>query len=389
LVSKGPGESRLNIQLASPTLMSRLNATVVDWSSGLLERGFVPDPVVRLQIRRLLGQRLRDEARGGPEQQSEFLRHFIAQLRRSPIALSTVEANQQHYEVPARFFELTLGRRLKYSSGLWEPGCTSLDKAEEAMLAMTTQRAQIEDGQRILELGCGWGSLTFWLAERFPNASILAVSNSSSQRAFIEARMLERTITNVRIVTADMNAFDAFAHTSARFDRVVSVEMFEHMRNYELLLSRIASWMQPAARLLVHIFTHRIFSYPFEVRDAGDWLAEYFFTGGVMPSDNLLLNFQRDLQIEDHWLVNGTHYQKTARAWLEKTDAHREEILQLFESTYAKDLSGAARRSEAMKWLARWRVFYMACDELWGYKDGNEWGVSHYLFRKPGRLENA
>jgi len=362
---------------------SRLNASAVQWSTGLLERGLAPDALIRLQIRRLLAQRLREETRGGVEQQSDYLRQLIAQIRSSPIALSTAAANEQHYEVPARFFELTLGRRLKYSSGLWDPACKSLDEAEEAMLALTVERAQIQNGQHILELGCGWGSLTLYMAERFPNATIVAVSNSASQRAFIEARMAQREIINVRIVTADMNTFDALAHMSTPFDRVVSVEMFEHMRNYELLLSRIASWMKPEALLFVHIFTHRIFSYPFEVRDAGDWLAEHFFTGGIMPSDTLLLNFQRDLNIQDHWLLSGIHYQKTARAWLEKTNEHRHEILSLFENTYGRNLSGASRKAEARKWLIRWRIFYMACEELWGYADGTEWGVSHYLFRKP------
>jgi cyclopropane-fatty-acyl-phospholipid synthase len=364
---------------------SRLNAAAVESSTRLLERGLLPDNLIRLQIRRLLAQRLREERRGGVEQQSDYLRQLLAQIRSSPIALSTAKANEQHYEVPARFFELTLGQHLKYSSGLWVPACTSLDEAEQAMLALTTERAQIEDGQHILELGCGWGSLTLYMAEHFPNATILAVSNSASQRAFIEARIAQRGIVNVRIVTADMNEFDALAHTaSALFDRVVSVEMFEHMRNYELLLSRIASWMRPEALLFVHIFTHRIFSYPFEVRDAGDWLAEHFFTGGIMPSDTLLLNFQRDLQLQDHWLLSGTHYQKTARAWLANTDAHRKEILSLFEATYASNLSGRARRAEATKWLVRWRIFYMACEELWGYADGSEWGVSHYLYSVAG-----
>jgi cyclopropane-fatty-acyl-phospholipid synthase len=369
--------------LETQSFGARLNAVAVEWSTGLLERGLVPDSVIRLQIRRLLAQRLRDETRGGVEQQSDFLRGFIARMRSSPIALATTAANDQHYEVPARFFELTLGRRLKYSSGLWGPGCRSLDDAEEAMLALTAERARLEDGQRILELGCGWGSLTLWMAERFPNATIIAVSNSASQRAFIEARAAERGIGNVRVVTADMNSFDALAHSAALFDRVVSVEMFEHMRNFELLLWRIASWMRPDGLLFLHIFTHRTFSYPFEVRDAADWLAEYFFTGGMMPSDTLLLNFQRDLVVEDHWLLSGTHYQKTARAWLDRTDANREDILALFGSTYGSHLLGAARRAEARKWHIRWRTFYMACEELWGYEDGNQWGVSHYLFRKP------
>jgi len=373
----------MTITLEAQNSNSRWNANAVQWSTGLLERGLIPDTLIRLQIRRLLAERLREEARGGVEEQSNYLRELISRIRSSPIALSTAEANEQHYEVPARFFELTLGKRLKYSSGFWGPACVSLDESEDAMLALTTERARIEDGQHILELGCGWGSLTLYLAERFPNATILAVSNSGSQRAFIEARMAALDIDNVRVITADMNDFDARAHTTKLFDRVVSVEMFEHMRNYELLLSRIASWMRPEALLFVHIFTHRIFSYPFEVRDSSDWLAEHFFTGGIMPSDTLLLNFQGDLHIRDHWLLSGTHYQKTSRAWLGKTDEHREEILRLFELTYARDLSGAARRAEAKRWFIRWRIFYMACEELWGYADGTEWGVSHYLFSKP------
>lgn len=362
---------------------SRLNAAAVQLSTGLLERGHMPDSLIRMQIRRLMAQRLREEARGGVEEQSEYQRRLIAQLRSSPLALSTAEANQQHYEVPTRFFELTLGKRLKYSSGLWDANCQSLDQSEEAMLGLTVERARLENGHRILELGCGWGSLTLFMAEQFPHSTILAVSNSASQRAFIEARMHERGITNVRIVTADMNNFDALGHTDAPFDRVVSVEMFEHMRNYELLMSRIARWMKPEALLFVHIFTHRIFSYPFEVRDASDWLAEHFFTGGIMPSDTLLLNFQRDLRLDDHWLLSGTHYQKTARAWLQNTDANREEILALFETSYGAGLDRSERKVEAMKWLVRWRIFYMACDELWGYDGGRQWGVSHYVFRRP------
>jgi len=360
-----------------------LNATIVRLSTGILERDLVPDSLIRFQIRRLLAQGLREQARSSIEEQSEYQRQLIAQIGTSPIALSTAAANEQHYEVPARFFQLSLGKRLKYSSGLWDETCHSLDASEEAMLAVTVERAQLQDGHRILELGCGWGSLTLYMAQRFPNATIFAVSNSASQRAFIEARMAELDISNVRIVTADMNHFDPLPHTNSLFDRVVSVEMFEHMRNYELLMSRISSWMKPQALLFVHIFTHRIFSYPFEVRDDSDWMARFFFTGGIMPSDSLLLNFQRDLHIADHWLVNGTHYQKTSRAWLNNVDANRDEILALFEETYAAKLSGRARRAEAVKWLVRWRLFYMACEELWGYANGTEWGVSHYIFRKP------
>jgi cyclopropane-fatty-acyl-phospholipid synthase len=360
-----------------------LNATILRLSTNLLERDLIPDSLIRLQVRRLLAQTLVEQSRSGIEEQSEYQRRLIAQILSSPIALSTAEANQQHYEVPTRFFQLSLGSRLKYSSGLWDEPTTTLDAAEEAMLALTVQRAQLADGQQILELGCGWGSLTLYMAQRFPRATILAVSNSNSQRHFIEERARQLNISNIRIVTCDMNHFDALAHVNSPFDRVVSVEMFEHMRNYETLLGRVASWMKPEARLFVHIFTHRIFSYPFEVRDDSDWMARYFFTGGIMPSDSLLLNFQRDLRIADHWLVNGTHYQKTARAWLNNMDAHREEILALFNATYATGLTGNARKAEAKKWFVRWRLFYIACEELWGYAKGTEWGVSHYLFQKP------
>jgi cyclopropane-fatty-acyl-phospholipid synthase len=359
--------------------ITKLNASAVDRTTRLMERDLLPDSVIRLGIRRLLAQRLREEEAGGVGQQSERRRALIQMLKSSPIAVSTQEANAQHYEVPARFFQLALGKRLKYSSAYFPEGCRSLDEAEEIMLALTVDRAQIRDGDSILELGCGWGSLTIYMAQRFPNSPITAVSNSASQREFITGQLRRIGRDDVRIITADMNAF---AGPAAPVDRVVSVEMFEHMRNYQQLLARVASWMKSDALLFVHIFTHRIFSYPFDVRDASDWMARYFFTGGIMPADDLLLNFQQDVTLADHWLESGTHYQKTARAWLDNTDAHRDEILQLFTETYAVNLPPVEQRAEAIKWLVRWRVFFMACEELWGYRSGNEWGVSHYLFRK-------
>ncbi len=344
----------------------------------LLERDFMPDSLIRLGIQRLLKQRLQEEDFGDVEKQQAHLLSFINQLKASPLAIETHAANRQHYEVPSRFFELALGRRLKYSCGLWNERVTTLDSAEEAMLALTSERAQLADGHNVLELGCGWGSLSLYLAEKFPKSHITAVSNSHSQKEFIDTKAAGRGIRNLRIITADMNEFRA----EGFYDRVISIEMFEHMRNYELLLSRIASWMKPDARLFVHIFSHLRFAYPFEVRDASDWMAQHFFTGGIMPSDDLLLYFQHDVRIENHWRVNGMHYQKTAEAWLENMDRHRTEILEIFGETYGANKPCEVRKREALKWLVRWRVFFMACSELWGSCRGKDWIVSHYLFAK-------
>ena len=344
----------------------------------LLERDLLPDWLIRIGIRRLLAQRLRDEDQGDVERQGARLLDFVRQLEASEIAVATDAANQQHYEVPARFFQLALGKHLKYSSALWDAGTATLDDAERAMLELTCQRAILGDGQQVLELGCGWGSLSLYMAENFPNSRITAVSNSRTQKQFIDARAAERGLNNLQIITADMNRFEA----PGVYDRVVSVEMFEHMRNYDRLLARIASWMKKDALLFVHIFTHLRFAYPFEVRDSSDWMAQHFFTGGIMPSDDLLFYFQRDLQVVNHWRVNGQNYQKTAEAWLENTDRHRTEILDLFAATYAAHLQGKDREREARKWLVRWRVFFMACAELWGHARGQEWMVSHYLFRR-------
>jgi cyclopropane-fatty-acyl-phospholipid synthase len=341
------------------------------WYTSLLDKELIPDFLLRSGIRRLLRQRLRDENKGTAEAQQAHLSALIRLLETSPIAINTVDANEQHYELPTRFFEFCLGTHLKYSSGYWSPTTTDLDTAERAMLELTCSRAQLRDGQNVLELGCGWGSLSLFMAQRYPKSQITAVSNSHTQKAHIDGRIATLGITNLRVITADINAF---APTPNAFDRVVSVEMFEHMRNYHLLLHKIAGALRPDGKLFVHIFTHKEYAYLFEAKDESDWMSRFFFTGGIMPSDDLLFYFNEDLTVREHWQVDGTHYAKTAEAWLQNMDHHKDDILPLLAATYGD--------AATTTWWVRWRLFYLACAELWRYNDGKEWFVSHYLFQK-------
>jgi cyclopropane-fatty-acyl-phospholipid synthase len=336
----------------------------------LLDRGLVPDPIVRAGIRRVVAGRLREQERGGIDGQSARFTALLESLRSSSIALETEAANAQHYELPPRFFELVLGPHLKYSGAWWPDGVTTLAEAERRMLDLTTERAKIEDGQRILELGCGWGSLTLHLARAFPNSRIVALSNSVPQRLYITGRASALGLGNVEVLTADINHFD----TTAQFERIVSVEMLEHVRNHAALFARLARWLTPDGRFFAHVFAHRRFAYPYEARGAADWMARYFFTGGMMPSDDLFLHAQDDLAIERHWRFDGRHYQRTAEAWLVNFDRHRAGIDAVLAEVYGP--------AEVTRWRTRWRVFFMACAEMFGYRDGQEWIVSHYRFKR-------
>lgn len=337
-----------------------------------LDKGLIPDFLIRQGIRKLLKERLQESWQGGVEIQRKNHYDLIQMLKESKVAQATADANEQHYEVPPEFYRLALGKNLKYSCALYPSGKESLDEAEDLMLGMTMERAKLTDGLHILELGCGWGSLTLAMAKRFPNAKITAVSNSNNQRLYINEQARMRGFTNVQVITQDIN----FLELDKQFDRIVSVEMFEHVRNYQQLFAKCAGWLKDDALMFVHIFAHRELAYPFEVRDKTDWMSEYFFTGGMMPSEDLFLHFQDDLKVIHNWRVNGRHYAQTSEDWLKNTDSNRDKIITIFQNSYNETLEQAKVRFE------RWRIFFMSCAELWAYEKGEQWIVAHYLFQK-------
>jgi len=340
----------------------------------ILETDYVPETLIRVGIQKMLSDKLTELHVAAPAVRQQKEDAFCQDLKTRPVAIKTDAANEQHYEVPTEFFRLVLGPHMKYSCALWEDGDDSLKVAEERMLKLTCERARIKNGDSILELGCGWGSLSLWMAENYPQSKITAVSNSATQKQYIDNEAQKRSLSNLTVVTANMIDF----HFDGKVDRVVSVEMFEHLKNYAEMFKRIDTWLKPGGLFFMHIFTHRFYPYHYENLDGNDWLTEHFFEGGMMPSNNLPMHFQDDLMCEEKWEVSGVHYQKTAEYWLTNMKNNREEIEPILASTYGQ--------SKVRKWWVYWKLFFLACAELWGYKDGSEWMVCHYLFRKRQTL---
>ena len=340
-----------------------------------LSRGLIPDQLIRAGIQHFIKKRLREDIGSTVKERDENRLRFIQEMKNSPVAIETDLANDQHYCLPTEFFELILGRSLKYSCCHWDEA-SDLNEAEDEMLEITIERANISDGMDILELGCGWGAITLKMAKKFPNSKILAISNSSMQREFILDNAKILGLSNIDVETHDV----ATLEMSRKFDRIVSVEMFEHMRNYSLLLERISTWLNPEGKLFVHIFVHRDVPYRYEVKDDSDWMSKYFFSGGIMPSAHLLHYFSDHMKVKNYWAVDGINYQKTARAWLENMDNEKSKVFKVLKKHYGNN--------DYKKWFHYWRVFFMSVEELWKHRKGSEWFVGHYLLEKTNDSQN-
>jgi cyclopropane-fatty-acyl-phospholipid synthase len=347
--------------------------SLAQFANEVAESGFIPDSVIRRGIRRLVEQR-KTQIR---HMNGKDLDAFVNMMKQSAIALVPDLANEQHYEVPAEFFAEALGEHRKYSCGYWGKSVFTLDQAEAAALRISCERARLADGQDVLELGCGWGSLSLWMADKFPASTITSVSNSASQKQYIDAKAAERGLKNIRVITADMNDFDI----DAKFDRVVSIEMFEHMRNYEVLFERIAGWLKNDGLFFMHIFCHRSAAYEYIDQGPADWMSRHFFSGGIMPSGDLPLRFQKHLKLAEQWRWSGKHYQATAEAWLQNMDARKVAAFPVIENTYGAE--------DARRWWMRWRIFFLAVSEMFGTEEGREWGVGHYLFKPERNLRHS
>lgn len=336
-----------------------------DW---ILDNGYLPNPVIRMGIRRQLKDRTELIKTSSLEDAYEKKMNYVKLLRSRPIAIETDTANEQHYEVGTGVLAACLGPRMKYSCALYPKGGETLAQAEIAMLESYVKKAGLQDGMTILDLGCGWGSGAIYFAEMFPNSEIVAFSNSKTQKIYIDEKAKEKDLKNLKVITGDVVKYE---FENDYFDRVISIELFEHMKNYELLMAKVARALKPGGKLFVHIFAHVTSPYDFE----DGWMSTHFFSGGTMPSADLLLFFQRDLKLERQWWVSGTHYAKTCEDWLSKMTMNKKIIWPHLSETYGE--------KDAAKWYNRWQIFYMACAELFAYEGGDTWGVSHYLFEKP------
>ncbi|KAJ4709012.1 (S)-coclaurine N-methyltransferase-like [Melia azedarach] len=335
-----------------------------------LERNLLPDAVTRRLSRLLLAGRLRSGYKPSSELQLSDLLQFVHSLREMPIAIKTEKPKTQHYELPTSFFKLVLGKHLKYSCCYFSDTSKTLEDAEKAMLQLCCERAQLKDGNTVLDVGCGWGSLSLYIAQKYSNCKITGICNSKTQKTFIDEQCRAHGLQNVEIIVADISTFEI----EASYDRIFSIGMFEHMKNYGDLLRKISKWMKQDSLLFVHYFCHKTFAYHFEETNEDDWITKYFFAGGTMPSANLLLYFPDDVSVVDHWLVNGKHYAQTSEEWLKRMDKNLASIKPIMESTYGKD--------QAVKWTVYWRTFFIAVAELFGYNNGDEWMVAHFLFKK-------